>query len=133
MLPAAVLDDHLAKMRDGVIVSRADFPDRRDLMFVTIQQGRILDFLGKDTFLFPMETIESTKTFPPLFIYHGRDDSVVPAEGTEKFVEKFRQLLPEAKLVFKLEAGEHGMDHQTDIKEAWLQEGLELITYSWLT
>ena len=79
-----------------------------------------------------MEAIESTETFPPLFIYRGRDDSVVPAEGTEKCLEKFRQVLPEAKLVFKLKPGEHGMDHQIDIEQPWLQEGLELITYSWL-
>ncbi len=133
MLPSAVLDDHLAKMRIGEIVTSADPPDRRNLMFASVQQGRILEFLGEDTSLFPLETIESAKTFPPLFIYHGRDDSIVPAEGTEQFVKKFRRLLPDAKLVFKLEPGEHGMDHETDIKEPWLQEGLELVTIEWLT
>jgi len=132
MLPEAFLNDHLATIHAGGIVTSADPPDRLNLMFAIIQQRRILEFLGKDPSLFPLETIESVKMFPPLFIYHGRDDSVVPAEGTEKFVEKFTQNLPEAKLVFKLEPGEHGMDHETDIKEPWLQQGLELVTVEWL-
>lgn len=133
MLPETVLNDHLATIRTGEIVTSANPPDRLNLMLAIIQQGRILEFLGKDPSLFPLESIESAKTFPPLFIYHGRDDSVVPAEGTEKFVEKFTRLMPEAKLVFKLESGEHGMDHETDIKEPWLQQGLELATVEWLT
>ena len=132
LLPEAVLNDHLATIHAGGIVTSADPPDRLNLMFAIIQQGRILEFLGKDPSLFPLETIDSVKIFPPLFIYHGRDDSVVPAEGTEKFVENFRRNLPEAKLVFKLEPGEHGMDHEIDIKEPWLQQGLELVTAEWL-
>ena len=129
-LPADVPNDHLTRMRPGEIVSQVDFPDHRDLMFVTVQQWRFLEFLGHDTSLFPLEAIESTDMFPPLFIYHGRDDSIVPVQGTVKFVENFTQVLPKAKLVFKIEPGEHGMDHQTDIKEPWLQEGSELITYA---
>lgn len=133
MLPEAVLNDHLATMNAGEIVTSANPPDRLNLMFAITHQGRILEFLGKDPSLLPLEIIELAKTFPPLFIYHGRDDSVVPAEGTERFVEKFIQLMPEAKLVFKLESGEHGMDHETDIKEQWLQQGLELVTTEWLS
>ena len=133
MLPPAVLNDHLANMSTGEIVTSAEPPDRLHLMFVIFQQGRILEFLGNDTSLFPLETVESAKNFPPLFIYHGRDDSVVPAEGTDKFVEKFKRFFPEVELVFKLESGEHGMDHQTEIKEPWLQKGLELVTSEWLS
>ena len=133
MLPVSVLDDHLAKMRPGEIVCSAEIPDRLDLMFVMFQQGLYRKLLGEATYLYPMETIESTRLFPPLFIYHGREDSVVPAEGTEKFVEKFKRLLPKAKVVFKLESGDHGLDVQTDIKEPWLQEGLQLVTLEWLS
>ncbi len=133
VLPVAVLDDHLAKMRPGKTVSSAEIPDRLDLLFVMSQQGRYREILGDDTSLFPMETIESAKEFPPLFIYHGREDSIVLAEGTEKFVEKFKRLLPKAKMIFKFESGDHRMDPEADIKEPWLQDGLELVTLEWLS
>lgn len=100
MLPEAVLNDHLATIHAGGIVTSADPPDRLNLMFAIIQQGRILEFLGKDPFLFPLETIESVKMFPPLFIYHGRDDSVVPAEGTEKVCGKIYTKLARGKIGF---------------------------------
>ena len=78
----------------------------------------------------------SEKGFPSLFIYHGKGDHVVPVEGTEKFVAKVKKYMPQAKLVMKIEDGDHGFDfplrYEVDGGPGWLREGLELVTHEWI-
>jgi len=48
--------------------------------------------VSDDTTLYPIETLESAKArFPPLFIFHGMDETAVEMAGYEKFVQKVQR------------------------------------------
>lgn len=50
--------------------------------------------VSDDTTLSPIETLESAKArFPPLFIFHGIDDTAVEVMGNRKFVQKSKEVL----------------------------------------
>ena len=132
MLPSTVVDEHMTNMQPNAIVSADDPPDRLDLMIAAFQHGRLGDMLGDDASLYPLESIEGVKGYPPFFIFHGKDDSIVPTEGTEKFVKKLEQSLPGGKVLAKFPIGDHGFDSIIDLETPWLSEGLQFITAEWL-
>jgi len=131
-LPISIIDDHIAAMRPGEFISAADPPERVELMIAVGQHGRWSSLIGTDRTLFPFEMIKTAKSYPPLFIYHGRDDSAVPVEGTPKFVEAFKQIFPENKVLMKIEPGNHGFDSSAELSDPWLKEGLEFVAAEWL-
>lgn len=133
MLPPSFVDDHLAAMKPGEIVSAVTPPLRVDLALATVQYGRYPEMLGEDKSVYPMEMLESVESFPPLFIYHGTDDSAVEIEQTEVFVKKFKQVLPEAKVLVRFEPGDHGFDAPVRLDVPWLKEGLDFIREHWLS
>ncbi|KAK9427919.1 Alpha/Beta hydrolase protein [Lipomyces doorenjongii] len=134
MLPSNIIDEHTTKFtRNQIIVTSAVPPDRSDLAFAIVQQGRLLDFFGNGPpTLFPMEQLEHVDSVPPLFIFHGRDDSAVPFEESDSFVTKLRTKLPESKVHFAVEPGEHGLDATATLETPWLKQGLEFVTQKWL-
>lgn len=75
-------------MKLDSIVLAIEPPSRVDLMFATIQHGRFLEMLENHPSLFPLDMINVAKAFPPLCIYHGRQDASIPREETEKLVDK---------------------------------------------
>lgn len=76
--------------------------------------------------------MKEASSFPPLFIYHGTEDSAVDGTGARKFVEEIKRILDEDKLMVKLEPGGHGFDTSVVPEEPWMKEGLALITRKWL-
>ncbi|KAK9323822.1 Alpha/Beta hydrolase protein [Lipomyces orientalis] len=133
MLPATVIDEHLADMKPNQIVSSAEPPTRGELAFAIVQQGRFTDFFGNGPpALFPMEQLELIQSVPPLFIFHGRDDTAVPVEESESFVAKLKTRLPESKVLLVLEPGEHAFDSTATLETPWLKQGLDFVTNEWL-
>lgn len=132
MLPPSFVDDHLAAMKPGELVSSVTPPLRVDLALATVQYGRYPGMLGGDKSVYPMEMLESVKSFPPLFIYHGTDDSAVEVEQTEVFVKKFRKVLPDANVLVRFEHGDHGFDAPVGMEVPWLKEGLDFVKGDWL-
>ncbi|KAK4695268.1 hypothetical protein P7C71_g2455, partial [Lecanoromycetidae sp. Uapishka_2] len=133
-LPASIIDEHIATRKPGEIVSAILSPKRIELAVAVVQHGRFPDMLqSNDTSLYPIETLDSAKSyFPPLFIYHGLNDSAVEVAGTLEFMRKYREVMPEDKMLVKLVPGEHGFDSTLELDEPWLKEGLEFITKEWL-
>ena len=131
-LPPSLVDDHLAAMEPGQVVSAVTPPVRVDLALATVQYGRYPDMLGDDAAVYPMEMLGSVKTFPPLFICHGTEDSAVEVRQTEAFVEKLKDVLPGAKVLVRFEHGDHGFDAPMGLEVPWLKEGLEFVTGEWL-
>lgn len=95
-LPAEIVTKHLESMKPDAIISSATPPERKSLMIAAAQQGFFVKFLGDDIRLYPMrmleEGIKKPADLPKIFIYHGRQDSVVPYKGTEKFEKILRGL-----------------------------------------
>lgn len=133
MLPPSLVDDHLAAMKPGEVISAVSPPLRVDLALAIVQYGRYPEMLGNDKSVYPMEVLQLVKSFPPLFVYHGKDDSAVEVEQTEVLVKKFKEVLPEAKILVKFEHGEHGFDAPMGLEVPWLKEGLEFVTENWLS
>jgi fermentation-respiration switch protein FrsA (DUF1100 family) len=75
--------------------------------------------------------IETGPKLPPLFIIHGADDTIVPVEGSRKFVKKLLDKNPAAKMVLIAQPGEHGVSIPLGMKHTWLTEGLECVKDVW--
>jgi acetyl esterase/lipase len=136
-LPVAVLEDHLAAIKPGDVVSEVVPPERFPLAVAMVQQGRWTEFLGEGEELFPMKIVEEmgkeeAARVPFMFLFHGVDDSAVPVQGSEKFVERVREKLGEGRVIFYAEPGEHGFDAEVGVEERWMRDGLERVTREWL-
>ena len=145
--PISVIEDHLEGLRTCLpsqhhVITEANPPDRLELSFAIVQHGRYLEFLGQDNQkLFPIERILDDvdanangkgKDLPPLFVIHGKDDSVVPCQGTTLFVETLARTRPLARYRLELQPGEHGFDADASIHTTdWLKGGLDFISSFW--
>lgn len=133
MYPADTVDAYMKTLKGDEVVSTAEPPARLDLGFSVIQQGRFVDMLGNDPILFPMERLEFVSEIPSMMMLHGTEDSAVPYESSEAFVEKLRKLHPSVKVHYNAVPGcEHGLDAKETMETSWLKEGLDFITPLWL-
>ena len=72
---------------------------------------------------------------PKISIYHGRQDSAVPYNGTEKSEETLKGLEGgKEKISISIQEGEHGFDSldELTLDTPWLNEDPEFVTSMWL-
>jgi alpha-beta hydrolase superfamily lysophospholipase len=93
-LPENAIETHMSSLKGRKIVPSATPPDRMDLAISVIQQGKIVEMIENDTNLLPMERLDLVKDIPPMFLIHGKNDSIVPYRSSEAFVEKMRNTHP---------------------------------------
>jgi len=129
MNPESLYDDHIAAIKRGAIeIVSGVSPERLKLAVAMVQHGEFAQVLGDNAEFYPMEMLERVKVLPPLFTYHGSDDTAVSVEGTKAYVGKLQQVNPQAKVVLKLERGDHGNSQlKSDLKGRWLKERLSFI------
>lgn len=132
-----IIDDHLATTFTGTHITAADPPDRLQLAFAIVQNGRFLEFFGQDRRLFPTERLEDLAALgpvhlPTLFIFHGEQDSAVPASGSKKFIQLLRSKAPHVNAKLYIQNGDHGFDFNASLATPWLKDGLEMISRDWL-
>lgn len=132
LLPRSLLTSHLQSLAPGSTISAADPPERIDLLLSIGQQARWAEFLGTEEKLYPMQEIEKRDEFPPVFIFHGKDDSAVPAVGTERFVDVYKRRFGAEKILCRIEEGDHGFDKPSKLEDEWLVEGLGFVEREWL-
>lgn len=140
-----LIEKHLAAMRDSPspsIVTAADPPERLRLAFSIFQNGRLFDFLGagagdgEDPRFFPMDRVERLAAvgrleLPPLFLFHGEQDSAVPTEGTRKFASFLRKNGHKGEVKVYIQDGDHGFDYNATLETGWLKDGLGMISKAW--
>ncbi|KIW83861.1 hypothetical protein Z517_03107 [Fonsecaea pedrosoi CBS 271.37] len=141
-IPKEVMGEHLRAVEEDAksgkrrVISSAAPPNRLPLALSAVQQGLFTKLLGEDTILFPLERIEhvSPEKVPPILIIHGRDDTGVPAEGSEKWVARARERFGSEKVALVLQPGEHGFDtdEKITLDTPWLKDALVPITAAWL-
>lgn len=132
MLPNELVDTHVASTAPGAIVTSATPPSRVDLACAIVQNGRLVEFLGSDKALFPVEVVGKVDSMPPLLILHGKEDSAVPVVGSERFVEAFKKKHPSTPVKLSLHTGAHGFDDGATLETEWLKEDVDFITKYWL-
>jgi hypothetical protein len=142
----SVYTAHIASLATNATVSADSSPERLTLMLAIIGLGFERDgIFGEEAELFPIKRIEGgalgvDKRYPKIFVFHGRQDSLIPMAGTEKFQLVIREKGLEAdkdgkgKVLIRLVDGEHGFDIAPDITPAtpWLKEGLDFVGEEWL-
>ncbi|KAJ5970736.1 uncharacterized protein N7479_000654 [Penicillium vulpinum] len=89
--------------------------------------------------LYPMDRLEQPDCCVPrrgIAIIQGRQDSVVPVRGVEKFVNRAREVLNgkpgSDRIVLALRDGEHGFDGDVRLAEQCLQDALKVALEAWL-
>ena len=135
MQPATTLSDHLATVKSNTTMGAVDPPERMQLALAIVQYGQFPKLLGSDSELYPLELLAQFRRFPPCFIYHGLEDSAVSVDGTRKWADLLKKVVPDAKLAMKLEHGDHGdksFEVAPSLEEGWLREGLDLLQPAWL-
>ena len=132
MLPNEIVDAHVAAMAPGAVVTNDFQPSRVELTYAMIQNGRMVEFLGESKELFPIEMVALAEDMPAVLILHGKEDSIVPAIGSERFVEALKKKLPASAVKLDVRPGGHGFDGDATTEEQWLKEDVDFITKYWL-
>lgn len=137
--PYSLIEEHTEKIKSGAapaVVSSDPKFDRSALMFAYFQHGEFKNVTPADrTDIFILDKLNDGARFPAggVFVWHGKNDSLVPAEGTEKLAALMSEVDPDAKFYVELrEDQEHGFDGDTSIDEDWFAEGLKDVVISWL-
>ncbi|KAH8712250.1 Alpha/Beta hydrolase protein [Phaeosphaeriaceae sp. PMI808] len=131
--PPSFIDEHMASVKPGTVVSSAVFPARVELIYGLGVYGRYNEFFGTGKHLWPITAIEDAKSFPPTFILHGEQDTSVKIEDSRAFVKKAKDVIPDAEIKLAVREGDHGFDGELkEDEEEWLKEGLQWIEGKWL-
>ena len=137
-LPFDKVEQHLRDLPHGPIVSadealnKGEEHTRSDLAVRIIQNGRFLDYLGRQSEVFPVENISRAKKLPPfIWIFHGRQDTAVPFYGSERFVEELRTQRPDVEVRFEGYEGNHGFDAGVTMSEGWMKDGMTEVCKYW--
>lgn len=137
-VPKEAVLAHLKKIErreTEAIVSSDPFLERGALMFGLVQHGLFGDlFPTHQRGLFPVLRLKDGARFPRggVLVWHGKQDSVVPVEGSLKLQEALKEHDPDLDLRLFIREGEHGFDHAANIDDPWTAEALSGCVTSWL-
>jgi 2-polyprenyl-6-methoxyphenol hydroxylase-like FAD-dependent oxidoreductase len=97
-----------------------------------VQNGRFVHFFGHASELDPINLLPQAKNFPPfVWLLHGRQDSAVPFEETEYFVEELKKHARGTVVRFDERDGEHGFDLDARLSDAWMEGGVQEVLSRW--
>ncbi|KAJ5689002.1 hypothetical protein N7462_003394 [Penicillium macrosclerotiorum] len=139
-LPEDIIEQHLAQLPHGPIVTsdgvlmKNEESTRAPLALCIVQNGKYLDYLGRQSKLYPMENLaRATKSPRFLWVYHGKGDSAVPIAGTERFLRELRKHMPEVTVKFEACEGEHGFDNDIspEVDVDWIRTGVAELRKFW--
>ncbi|KAH6089888.1 hypothetical protein HBI65_169100 [Parastagonospora nodorum] len=131
--PKSTLDAFIASIPPGSITSSAMPPARAWLAPMLRAHGRWEEFFGEGKHVMPDTAVTDAGFWVPMWIVHGRDDSVVSVEWTEKFVERVRGRFPHVRVEVVSPEGDHGFDAELCEEDVgWLGELLKGVEGGWL-
>lgn len=134
MLPISIVDQYQAQIKPGDVVTE-NFPnnqDRAPFMLASVQHGRFGTYLGSEEILYPLETVPRAKHMPYTVVLHGSEDSVVPVEGSEKYVKLVKEMFGDKSIDLFIGPGDHGFDVEFTMETAGLKERLDKLKAAWL-
>ncbi|KAH8665368.1 Alpha/Beta hydrolase protein [Ilyonectria robusta] len=136
-MPRSTLVEHMKSIEDSgrTIVTADDVGERGTLMWSVVQHGLFGQFYPpQQTGLFPLLRLDSGDRFPRggVLVWHGKDDTVVPVEGSLKLKQKIESVDPELNFKLVIRDGEHGFDHAVNLQEDWALQAMQDCVNSWL-
>jgi acetyl esterase/lipase len=129
-IPTSLLDDHVANVIPGHIVTRVPNGLRVDLLTSMLQNGRFAD-IKSHPYLDPIHSLEKAGPLPPVFLFHGRHDTSVRVGDSELWAEKLKKLQPYVPFHFVVRDGEHCFDQTDGLATPWLEEPIEFVEQYW--
>lgn len=147
--PESVYLEYMAALQPGAIKSSVSTPESLTLMLSAGEHGHLSTLYERGTegvdknILYPTHKIEEGEgnvDFPVggIAIIHGRQDSVVPVEDVEEFVDRARVIggnlaLEGPGVTLTIRDGEHGFDGDLRFdEEEWLREAFGEAVRVWL-
>ena len=144
-LPATLVQDHESKIQPGEVFSTGLSMERFQLMIAAIHFGDLKRLYERGAEgqprgrFYPLEKLDEPDVKIPrggIAFMHGAQDTIVPLDGVEKFVQKARRVarrqLAEDKIILTVQDGWHGFDLETPLSEPWLTDHLALAVKAWL-
>jgi acetyl esterase/lipase len=131
--PDGWLDQQLEAAKSAKpITERIPKEGEPDFFVATLLEGRYTEILGSDSSLFPLENLKRMKeqgeTLTPIWMFHGAQDTIIPADGTRKFVQEAPEGVRESIIPGK----EHGLDDDSvSLDTDWVIEGREWLKAHW--
>lgn len=147
-LPRSVFDDTMKSVAIGTAHSSETSPARLQFMVAAVEHGTWGPLYGRGLdgasaqqreAWIPMEKLESASFKTPqggIAIIHGKQDSVVPVGGVEKFVSRAREVLEGGgrggEVTLTVRDGDHGFDGDARLTEPWIQDAIRGPVDAWL-
>ncbi|KAH6654840.1 Alpha/Beta hydrolase protein [Truncatella angustata] len=131
-VPVSVLDTYLANVDPSKLLTRAEFATRMDLAYASGQSGRLVD-LDRYPHLDPIKSLETADRIPPVFLFHGTNDTSVSVKDSQLWVEKLERLHPDVPIHAVYPHGEHVLDQEATLAEPWLKEPIAFVERYWPT
>lgn len=141
------------KKNKGRVRTAGDPAESWDLLLAIMQQGRVLSFMNAspglpDTRLDIIPLLREVKKIPPLWLIHGREDTVVrllssrqtchmliffqiPFQCSEIFLAALKKELPQSPVIFSAKRGEHNFETSLTMKEDWIKVGCDFLSKYW--
>jgi len=132
--PDGWLDQQLEEVAKSAkpVTERIPKEGEPDLFVATLLEGRYTEILGSDSNLYPLENLKRIKeqgeVLTPIWMFHGEQDTIIPMDGTRKFVQEaqegvYERIIPGA---------EHGFDDDSvGLDTDWVIEGREWLQKYW--
>ncbi|KAI0127339.1 Alpha/Beta hydrolase protein [Xylariales sp. AK1849] len=129
-VPVTVLDEYLAKVDPSKPLTRTELGTRMDLALASIQSNRLVD-LAKYPHLDPIVSLETAERIPPIFLFHGVEDTSARVDDSQEWVEKLERLQPEVPIHAVYPPGDHVLDKYHYLEEPWLKEPIAFVERYW--
>lgn len=139
------LTEYLQNIKPGDAVSMDVTPERMSLTTSVLLEGKLAELYMRGSenspnrgLLLPIDRLSKEAKLPRggVVILHGADDDAVPLEGSEKFIEKAKEVMKDKqggdKLVLAVQPGGHGFDVSASLDDQWLSQAFQGAVETWL-
>ncbi|KAJ5813159.1 alpha/beta-hydrolase [Penicillium robsamsonii] len=93
--------------------------------------GKFPDFLGLDKRVYLSKAMQQEMGLPPIWLIQGREDTAMPLDCAQQFVQDMKALHPETPFHYSLESGGHGFDLKSTLDDDWVKKGVDFIERFW--
>ncbi|ORY68711.1 Alpha/Beta hydrolase protein [Pseudomassariella vexata] len=129
-VPESVFDDYMAKVVPGQVVTRANYGSKIPIWQSMFSHRRFVD-LEKNPLFDPMKSLEVAGPLPPVFLFHGTEDTAVRVQDSVAWAEKLKRLRPDVPLNLLIREGEHSFDEGDKLDVPWLKESIGFVERFW--
>ncbi|EPE28702.1 alpha/beta-Hydrolase [Glarea lozoyensis ATCC 20868] len=129
----ALIRDYIRNIEPGAVRTEGDPADMWPLLICIIQQAWLPRLLGvkSNPQLLLVPRLKHMESMPPLWLIHGEEDSIIPAECSTLFAEAVKARFPEHPMLVSIEHGDHVFSSDMKMNETWIEEGCRFVSDFW--